>query len=255
MVSAFGRVPLGPEVCKSGRATALRLASKGAKVVVADLSPAAVKSVVDEIGSGSAMAAVLDVTNPDQVQRAINDAMTKWGKLNVAVNCAGIAIGQKTLSKKGPHSLEQFSKVLNVNVGGTFNVVRLISEQMAKNTPDEDGLRGVIINTASVAAFDGQIGQAAYAASKGAVAAMTLPLARDLSSYGIRVCCIAPGLFLTPMLEGLPIEVRTELAKTVPLPKRLGRPDEYAQLAQSIIENHMLNGEIIRLDGALRMQP
>ena len=238
-----------------GRATALRLASKGAKVVVADLSPAAVKSVVDEIGSGSAMAAVLDVTNPDQVQRAINDAMTKWGKLNVAVNCAGIAIGQKTLSKKGPHSLEQFSKVLNVNVGGTFNVVRLISEQMAKNTPDEDGLRGVIINTASVAAFDGQIGQAAYAASKGAVAAMTLPLARDLSSYGIRVCCIAPGLFLTPMLEGLPIEVRTELAKTVPLPKRLGRPDEYAQLAQSIIENHMLNGEIIRLDGALRMQP
>ncbi len=181
--------------------------------------------------------------------------MTKFGKISVAVNCAGIAIAQKTLGKKGPHSLAAFSKVLNINTVGTFNVLRLCAEKMALNEPDADGIRGCVINTASIAAMDGQIGQSAYAASKGAVVAMTLPIARDLSTSGIRVNCIAPGLFLTPMLESLPESARIDLAKTVPLPKRLGNPDEYAKLVESIIENNMLNGEVIRLDGALRMQP
>ena len=167
--------------------------------------------------------------------------------------CAGIAIAQKTLNKKGVHDLSAFTKVLSVNTVGTFNVIRLAAEQMAKNTPGVDGQRGVIINTASVAAFDGQMGQAAYAASKGAVAAMTLPIARDLASTGIRICTVAPGLFMTPMLAGLPEEAMKQLAAGVPFPKRLGNPDEYAQLVQSIIENPMLNGEVIRLDGALRM--
>ena len=186
---------------------------------------------------------------------AMSKLLNEFGKLNVTVNCAGIAPPSKTLSKKGPHSLEQFSKVLTINTIGTFNSIRLSAELMSKNIPDEDGCRGVIINTSSIAAMDGQIGQAAYAASKGAVLSMTLPIARDLSSFGIRVCCIAPGLFLTPMLEGLPEQVRIDLASTVPFPKRLGNPNEYAQLVQSIIENNMLNGEVIRLDGALRMQP
>mmetsp|Transcript_32588 Transcript_32588/g.54943 ORF Transcript_32588/g.54943 Transcript_32588/m.54943 type:complete len:163 (+) Transcript_32588:432-920(+) len=161
----------------------------------------------------------------------------------------------KTLSKKGPHDLKKFAQVMNVNIIGTFNSVRLTAEAMSQNSPDEDGCRGVIINTSSIAAMDGQIGQAAYASSKGAVASMTLPLARDLSSYGIRVCTIAPGLFLTPMMAGLPIQVQTDLASTVPFPKRLGNPDEYAKLVQCIIENNMMNGEVLRLDGALRMQP
>jgi 3-hydroxyacyl-CoA dehydrogenase/3-hydroxy-2-methylbutyryl-CoA dehydrogenase len=182
-------------------------------------------------------------------------AVAKWGKINATVNCAGIAIAVKTLNKKGPHDLGQFSKVLQVNAAGTFNVVRLAAEVMAKNEADEDGIRGVIVNTASIAAMDGQMGQAAYAVSKGAVVSMTLPIARDLSSYGIRVNCIAPGLFLTPMLESLPESVRIQLGSTVPLPKRLGKPAEYAKLVHHIIENPMLNGETIRLDGALRMQP
>lgn len=165
----------------------------------------------------------------------------------------GIAIAQKTLNKKGPHDLAAFAKVLTVNTVGTFNVIRLAAEQMSANEPDQDGKRGVIVNTASIAAMDGQMGQAAYAASKGAVVAMTLPIARDLASTGIRVCTIAPGLFMTPMLAGLPESAMKELAAGVPFPKRLGRPEEYAQLVQSIIENPMLNGEVIRLDGALRM--
>jgi len=220
-----------------------------------DISAATLEDVSKTLPAGSVITAVCDVTNEEQVQSAINNAVKTFGKINVAVNCAGIAPPMKTLSKKGPHSLAQFNKVLQVNTVGTFNVVRLAAEAMSKNDFDDDKERGVIINTASVAAMDGQIGQAAYAASKGAVHAMTLPLARDLSSFAIRVNTIAPGLFLTPMLEGLPEAVRTELASTVPFPKRLGNPDEYARLAQSIIENPMLNGETIRLDGALRMQP
>lgn len=238
-----------------GKATALRLGSLGAKVCVVDRSEEAANAVAKEIGFQNAIPLVADVANEEQMKASIAKAMETFGKLDITVNCAGIAIASRTLSKKGPHSFEQFAKVINVNVLGTFNSVRLSAEAMSKNTPDEDGCRGVIVNTASIAAFDGQIGQAAYAASKGAVAAMTLPIARDLSSFGIRVCTIAPGLFLTPMLAGLPEQVQNELATTVPFPKRLGRPDEYAQLVQSIVENNMLNGEIIRIDGALRMSP
>lgn len=237
-----------------GRATALRLASQGAKIVVADLSPTKTQEVVDQLGD-NAIPAIIDVCDEDAVKDSMEKATNRWGKLNVAVNCAGIAIASKTLSKRGPHDLKNFSQVLKVNTVGTFNVVRLAAEQMAQNEADSNGQRGVIINTASIAAMDGQMGQAAYAASKGAIAAMTLPVARDLSSTGIRCMCIAPGLFLTPMLEGLPEAARTTLAATVPCPKRLGNPDEYAQLVQSIVENPMLNGEVIRLDGALRMQP
>jgi len=238
-----------------GRATALRFAKQGARVVVADLSAARVQGVVAEIGEKLALGAVLDVTSEEAVSASMDEAVRKWGSLNAVVNCAGILSPMKTLSKKGPASLEKFARVQMVNIVGTFNVVRLAAERMANNTPDEDGLRGVIINTASIAAMDGQIGQAAYSASKGAIASMTLPIARDLSSYGIRVCCIAPGLFLTPMIEELSEDIRKSLAAGVPFPKRLGKPDEFAMLAQNIIENSMLNGETIRLDGALRMQP
>jgi len=244
-----------------GRATALRLASKGARVVVADVNSANADKVVQEIASQQkrddlSYSAIVDVTSEDGVSKAMSDVVSKWGEVNVVVNCAGIAPPMRTLSKKGPHSLAQFSKVLNINTVGTFNVIRLAAEKMSANKPsDSDGMRGVIINTASIAAMDGQIGQAAYAASKGAVVSMTLPIARDLSSVGIRVCTIAPGLFLTPMLEGLPEKVQNDLASTVPLPKRLGKPDEYAKLVEAIIDNNMLNGEVIRLDGALRMQP
>jgi 3-hydroxyacyl-CoA dehydrogenase/3-hydroxy-2-methylbutyryl-CoA dehydrogenase len=238
-----------------GRATALRLGRLGAKVCVVDRSVDAATLTAKEIGFENAIPLVADVSNEEEMKAAVAKAMATYGKINYTVNCAGIAIAARTLNKKGPHSREQFSKVIAVNVCGTFNSIRLTAEAMSKNTPDADGCRGVIVNTASMAAFDGQIGQVAYAASKGAVAAMTLPIARDLSSYGIRICTIAPGLFLTPMLAGLPEQVQNELASTVPFPKRLGNPDEYAQLVQSILENAMLNGEIIRLDGALRMQP
>ena len=236
-----------------GLATAVRLARQGAKVAFVDLKTPVISSL--GLDSKNILPLSCDVTDEQQVQAALGAVVNQFGTVNFAVNCAGIAIAVKTLSKKGVHPLAQFQKVLTINTVGTFNVARLSAEIMSKNTPDKDGDRGVIVNTASVAAFDGQIGQAAYAASKGAVAAMTLPLARDLAPFGIRVNTVAPGLFLTPMLEGLPEQVRTDLASTVPFPKRLGKPDEYAQLVQSIIENPMLNGETIRLDGALRMQP
>eukprot|EP01039_Chlorochromonas_danica_P005458 gene5458-6009_t len=238
-----------------GRATALRLASQGAKVALLDISPATLAQVQQQLKPEQVITAVCDVTNEEQVQNAIQNALQAFGKITLAVNCAGIAPPMKTLSKKGPHSLATFTKVLHINTIGTFNVARLAAEAMSKNAFDADQERGLIVNTASIAAMDGQIGQVAYAASKGAVASMTLPLARDLASFGIRVNTIAPGLFLTPMLEGLPESVRSDLASTVPFPKRLGNPDEYARLVQSILENPMLNGETIRLDGALRMQP
>jgi 3-hydroxyacyl-CoA dehydrogenase/3-hydroxy-2-methylbutyryl-CoA dehydrogenase len=197
----------------------------------------------------------VDVTSAEDVSAALDLCEKDFGPVNTAVSCAGIAVASRTLSKKGPHSLEDFQKVLTVNTVGTFNVLRLTAERMSKSAADAGGQRGVIVNTASVAAFDGQIGQVAYAASKAAIVGMTLPIARDLSKQGIRVMTIAPGLFKTPLLAGLPEKVQNELAATVPNPSRLGNPDEFAQLVQSIIENQMLNGEVIRLDGALRMAP
>lgn len=184
-------------------------------------------------------------------------ALSTFGSdVNTAVNCAGIGYAATTLNKRGPHSLDKFEKVVKVNTIGTFNVIRLAAERMsAADAFDDDGSHGVIVNTASVAAFDGQIGQAAYSASKGAIVGMTLPIARDLSRVGIRVNTIAPGLFLTPLLTGLPQKVQDELAGTVPFPKRLGDPDDYAKMVESIVQNQMLNGEVIRLDGAIRMQP
>ncbi len=239
-----------------GRATALRLASQGAKVIVCDISREHAQSVVDQIGSGNAFAAVADVTSVEQVKSSMDEAVKRWGHINTAVNCAGIIYSGRTYTtKKGPMDLDKFMNVLRVNVGGSFNVIRLASEKMSSNTPDEEGQRGVIVNTASIAAMEGQIGQAAYSASKGAIVGMTLPIARDLAMFGIRVCTIAPGLFATPMLAGLPDDARNALCANVPFPKRLGKPEEYAKLVQQIIENPMLNGEIIRLDGALRMQP
>ncbi|XP_020603572.1 3-hydroxyacyl-CoA dehydrogenase type-2-like isoform X1 [Orbicella faveolata] len=237
-----------------GRATVQRLAQNGARVVIADLPSSDGENVAKELGESCCFAPT-DATSEADVQQAIKLANEKFGCLTVAVNCAGIGNAAKTVSKKGAHPLAQFEKVLKVNTVGTFNVIRLVAEQMAKNEPNEGGERGVIVNTASVAAYEGQIGQAAYSASKGAIVGMTLPIARDLAQYGIRVNTIAPGLFLTPLLMQLPEKVRNELGKTMPFPSRLGDPSEYGQLVQSIIENPMINGEVIRLDGALRMQP
>jgi NAD(P)-dependent dehydrogenase (short-subunit alcohol dehydrogenase family) len=196
-----------------------------------------------------------DVTSPDEVGAALEAAVGRFGGVQGLVNCAGIGTAEKTFGKRGSADLTAFSRTIQVNLIGTFNCIRLAAAQMAKNAPNGEGERGVIVNTASVAAFDGQIGQAAYSASKGGVVGMTLPIARDLAELGIRVCTIAPGLFETPMLAGLPEPARVSLGKQVPFPPRLGRPTEYAALAAHIIENAMLNGETIRLDGAIRMQP
>jgi NAD(P)-dependent dehydrogenase (short-subunit alcohol dehydrogenase family) len=195
-----------------------------------------------------------DVTSEADAQ-AVVDAAGQMGTLRGLVNCAGIAIGEKTVGKDGPHSLASFTRVITINLIGTFNIIRVAATAMSKLEPTADGERGVVINTASVAAFDGQIGQVAYSASKGGVVGMTLPIARDLSRSGIRCCTIAPGIFGTPMLLGMPQDVQDSLGKQVPFPSRLGKPEEYAALARHIIENVMLNGETIRLDGAIRMQP
>ncbi|KAI3387881.1 hypothetical protein SNEBB_008598 [Seison nebaliae] len=240
-----------------GRSTAEYLASKGARIVACDLPTSNGKDVAKAIGDNCIFHPT-DVTSEKDVKSAIQLAKDKFGGLDVAVNCAGIAVAFRTynMKKKSIHTLEDFQRVLNVNVAGTFNVIRLVCDAFAENELNEENVeRGVIINTASVAAFDGQIGQAAYASSKAAIAGMTLPIARDLSSMGVRVNAIAPGLFNTPMLAALPDKVRTLLAKTVPFPQRLGEPIEYAQLVESIITNKYLNGEVIRLDGSLRMQP
>lgn len=229
-----------------GAATALMLENAGANVVIADLKR-------DE-GVGNARFVETDVTDEESVKAAVEAAISN-GPLHGAINCAGVAIAEKTLGKNGPHSLESFSKVMQVNLVGTFNVVRLAAEAMVRNEPGEDGGRGVIVNTASVAAFDGQIGQVAYAASKGGVVSMTLPLAREFARDGIRVATVAPGIFDTPMMSGLPEDARESLGNQVPYPSRLGRPEEYAALVRHIIENEMLNGEVIRLDGAIRMSP
>lgn len=225
---------------------------QGAKVVLVDLPSSNGAEVAAALGENAAFAPT-DVTNSDNVNAALDLAESKFGRVNTLVNCAGIGIATKILSKRGVHPLESFSKVLEVNTVGSFNTLRLTADRMTKNEADVNGERGVIINTASVAAFEGQIGQAAYSASKGAIVGLCLPAARELASSGIRVNTIAPGLFLTPMLEGLPEKVQNALAQTVPFPPRLGIPDDYAKLAQSIVDNAMINGEVIRIDGALRM--
>ena len=232
-----------------GLATTKRLLDAGASVVVIDLKG---EEAVAELGERAKFVAT-DVTDEEGVGKAL-DVAESLGPVRINVNCAGIGNAAKTLSKDGPFPLKAFKKVVEVNLIGTFNVLRLSAERIAKTEPI-NGERGVIINTASVAAFEGQIGQAAYAASKGGVAAMTLPLARDLAQHGIRVCTIAPGLFKTPLLGSLPEEAQKSLGQQVPHPARLGDPDEYGALAVHIIENPMLNGEVIRLDGAIRMAP
>ncbi|MGB3634045.1 MAG: 3-hydroxyacyl-CoA dehydrogenase [Rubrobacteraceae bacterium] len=230
-----------------GAATARGLVNTGAKVLVADLRGE---------GSGDDVRFVeTDVTDEKSTHAAIDTAVHELGGLHGVVNCAGVVIGAKVLGKNGPHELESFAKVLQINLIGTFNVIRLAAAVMKWNDPVGSGERGVIVNTASVAAFEGQIGQAAYSASKGGVVAMTLPVARELAKHGIRVMTIAPGIFETPMVAGLPEEARNSLGEQVPFPSRLGKPEEYAALVQHVIENEMLNGEVIRLDGAIRMGP
>ena len=235
-----------------GAATAQMAAANGGKVVIADLQADLGEKLAKEINGKYVKC---DVTSEADGKAAVEAAVKGFGGLHVLVNCAGIGVAERTLGKEAPHDLARFTRVININLIGTFNMIRLASFEMAKASPNAAGERGVIINTASVAAFDGQIGQAAYSASKGGVVGMTLPIARDLSRNGIRVVTIAPGLFLTPMLLGLPKEAQDSLGKQVPFPSRLGKPDEYAQLARSIVENEMLNGETIRLDGAIRMAP
>ncbi|HEV7802205.1 MAG TPA: 3-hydroxyacyl-CoA dehydrogenase [Burkholderiales bacterium] len=235
-----------------GAATARRLASGGARVVLVDVNAAGGRAVAAELGA-SACYVEADVCDEDQVKAAVDEARQRWGTLHGAINCAGVAPAERVLGKAGPHRLDLFQRVININLIGTFNVIRLAAEAMAQNAPGADGERGVIVNTASVAAFEGQIGQAAYSASKAGVAGMTLPIARELARVGIRVMTIAPGIFETPMLSAMPSDVQASLGAQVPFPSRLGRPDEYAALVEHIISNTMLNGAVIRLDGALRM--
>ncbi|OEO25672.1 3-hydroxy-2-methylbutyryl-CoA dehydrogenase [Pseudomonas sp. J237] len=235
-----------------GLATSRALVARGAKVLMADINADAGAALAQELGDAVRFVAV-DITDEAQAADAISAALQAFGKVNGLINCAGVAPAEKLLGRKGVHALESFKRVMDINVNGTFNMLRLAAEAIATGQPDAGGERGVIINTASVAAFDGQIGQAAYAASKSAVVGLTLPLARELARSGIRVMCIAPGIFETPMMAGMPQEVRDSLAANVPFPPRLGKPDEYAALALHIIENSMLNGEVIRLDGGLRM--
>jgi NAD(P)-dependent dehydrogenase (short-subunit alcohol dehydrogenase family) len=236
-----------------GGATSTMLARNGGKLIIADVQADKGEALARELGGGARFIKC-DVTSEADGQ-AVVAAATALGPLRGLVNCAGIAIGEKTVGKEGPHALASFSRVIGINLIGTFNMIRLAATAMSAQEPTVDGERGVLINTASVAAFDGQIGQAAYAASKGGVVGMTLPIARDLSRSGIRVVTIAPGIFETPMLMGMPKEVQDSLGKQVPFPSRLGRPTEYAGLVKHIVENEMLNGETIRLDGAIRMGP
>ena len=236
-----------------GAATAEMVVASGGNVVIADVK-AEGEALAQKLGQ-QARFVKTDVTSEEQGKAAVDLALSAFGGLQGLVNCAGIAIGEKTVGKDGPHQLATFARVISINLIGTFNMIRLAADAMSRLQPNAAGERGLIINTASVAAFDGQIGQAAYSASKGGVVGMTLPIARDLSRSGIRVVTIAPGIFETPMLLGMPPEVQESLGKQVPFPSRLGKPAEYAQLVKSIAENVMLNGETIRLDGAIRMGP
>jgi len=238
-----------------GAATARMLAARGAKVAIFDLPRSQGAELAKEIGKGALFVAG-DVTSEEQVAAALDQAIASFGELRGLVNCAGIGSASRTVGKDGkPFDLAIFTRTIQVNLIGTFNVIRLAAARMLGNAPNADGERGAIVNTASVAAFEGQIGQAAYSASKGGVVGMTLPIARDLARHGIRCCTIAPGLFETPLLMGLPQPARDALAASIPFPPRLGRPPEYAALACQILENPALNGETIRLDGALRMAP
>ncbi|AZD29693.1 SDR family NAD(P)-dependent oxidoreductase [Pseudomonas chlororaphis] len=233
-----------------GAATAQMLVKAGAQVMLVDLNAEAVQAQAQQLGCRSTVA---DITDEAAAEAAVQATLKAFGSLHGLVNCAGIVRGEKILGKHGPHALASFSQVINVNLIGSFNLMRLAAAAIADSEPNADGERGVIINTASAAAFDGQIGQAAYAASKGAIASLTLPAARELARFGIRVMTIAPGIFETPMMAGMSDEVRASLAAGVPFPPRLGKPEEYAALVGHIISNSMLNGEVIRLDGALRM--
>lgn len=237
-----------------GLVTCQQLAKQGAKIAAFDLNEEAGQALVEEL-KGQAIFAKVDVTDAASVEAGIAQAVEAFGAIHVCINCAGVAPGGKTVGRNGALPLENFSQVININLIGTFNVLRLAAEQMAKNEPGSDGERGVIINTASVAAFDGQMGQSAYAASKAGVVGMTLPIARDLAKLGIRIMTIAPGIFDTPMMKGMTDEVRDPLIEMVQSPKRFGEPEEYAALAAHIISNNYLNGDVIRLDGAIRMEP
>ena len=235
-----------------GAATATVLAGAGAKIVAFDLNEAGAKATaekLDGVGFG------VDVSDAVSVEKAVSDVVASVGTPSILVNCAGIVHGERIVGREGPADLAAFARVINVNLIGTFNMMRVVANAMSNNTPSASGERGVIINTASIAAFEGQIGQAAYAASKGGVASLTLPAARELARHGIRVASIAPGLFGTPMLMGLPDEVQESLAANTPFPKRLGDPAEYGRLAMHICENEMINGETIRIDGAVRLEP
>jgi NAD(P)-dependent dehydrogenase (short-subunit alcohol dehydrogenase family) len=233
-----------------GEATARRLSSMGAKISVFDLDAERGNQVAADIGG---LFLNCDVTSEEAARGAIHLTLERYESIEILVNCAGLLLGGKVLGNKGPHDLSRFRKVIEVNLIGTFNVLRLAAEKMAANDPGASGERGVIVNTASIAAYEGQIGQCAYSSSKAGIAGLTLPAARELAKHGIRVCSIAPGVFDTAMLGGLPDEARNALAAQVPFPSRLGDPDEYARLVQQVIENPMLNGEIIRIDGAMRM--
>lgn len=235
-----------------GAETARHLARAGAKVCVLDINAGHARAVAAEIGG---LATACDVADARSTETALAEAASKLGPVRILVNCAGIGRAKRIVGKDGPMPLDEFSRVIQVNLIGSFNTMRLAAAAMAKLDPLEDGERGVIISTASVAAFEGQVGQAAYSASKGGIAALTLPAARELAQFGIRVLAIAPGLFLTPMLQELPAEVQASLGASIPFPKRLGKPSEYAQLVQHMIENPALNGEVVRLDGALRLPP
>jgi 3-hydroxyacyl-CoA dehydrogenase/3-hydroxy-2-methylbutyryl-CoA dehydrogenase len=235
-----------------GEACVRAIVAGGGKAAIYDLQADRAEKLISELGSNVIFAST-DVTSDESVQAAVSRTMAAFGGINVVINCAGVGDPAKLLSKKGPMPLSFFNRVVQINLVGTFNVIRLVVEQMVKNAPNEGGEKGVIINTASAAAFDGQVGQPAYSASKAGVVGMTLPLARECADYGIRVMTIAPGLFNTPMLAILPEAAREALGKMVPFPPRLGDPSEYAMLCRHIIENPMLNGEVIRLDGAIRM--
>ncbi|HXV29672.1 MAG TPA: 3-hydroxyacyl-CoA dehydrogenase [Sinorhizobium sp.] len=235
-----------------GAAVARMLVAEGAQVVIADVNAEAGAAIAVELGERARFVRT-DVASEAEGAAAVEAAIESFGHLHGLVNCAGIAPGEKVLGRDGPHRLDSFARAIGINLIGTFNMIRLAAAAIAREEPGAEGGRGVIINTASIAAFDGQIGQAAYAASKGGVVSMTLPIARELARHGIRVVSIAPGIFETPMMAGMPQEVQDSLGKSVPFPPRLGRPAEYAALVRHICENDMLNGEVIRLDGALRM--
>jgi len=237
-----------------GAGCSRRIVDRGGRVVIADIAHQPGEELAGQLGSNARFVRT-DVTSEQSVQGTLDAAVAEFGGLHGVVNCAGVALAQLVVGKSGPHSLDDFARVIQVNLVGTFNVIRLSAAILTRNDPTPAGERGVIVNTASVAAFDGQIGQAAYSASKGGVVGMTLPIARELARFGVRVATIAPGIFETPLLGSLSEEVRQSLGKQVPFPSRLGRPDEFAALVEHIVENEMLNGETIRLDGALRMAP